>query len=118
MLHPDAFISPRFFGLDDGRRLLFPQTLIKKDIEKNTSLTIVEKESPSLWMDNMMAITGEVERVTEFEKGLPNASMERNGKVEDDIIRDDQSIARKSRYGSKRNSILSNGRYCPFSPLQ
>jgi len=95
ILHPDAFISPRFFGLDDGRRLLFPQTLVREDIAKNTSLKIEERESPSLWIDNMIAITGEIERVTEFEKGLPNASMERNGKVEDDIIRDDQSIVIK-----------------------
>jgi 7,8-dihydropterin-6-yl-methyl-4-(beta-D-ribofuranosyl)aminobenzene 5'-phosphate synthase len=94
ILHPDAFISPRFFGLDDGRKLLFPQTLIREDIEK-TGLTIVEKKSPSLLADSMIAITGQVERVTGFEKGLPNASMERDGKVEPDIIRDDQSIAIK-----------------------
>jgi 7,8-dihydropterin-6-yl-methyl-4-(beta-D-ribofuranosyl)aminobenzene 5'-phosphate synthase len=92
ILHPDAFI---FFGLDDGRRLLFPQTLIRDDIEKNTSLTIVEEKFPSLLTDNMIAITGEVERVTEFEKGLPNASMERNGKLEPDLILDDQSLALK-----------------------
>ena len=94
ILHPDAFISTRFFGLDDGRRLLFPQTLVRDDIE-NAGLKIVEKTSPSLWLDNMIAITGEVERVTEFEKGLPNASIERNGKVEPDIILDDQSIVIK-----------------------
>ena len=95
IVHPDAFVSPRFFGLDDGRKLLFPQTLIREDIEKHTSLTIVEKESPSLWLGNTIAVTGEVERITDFEKGLPNASMERNGKIEDDIIRDDQSIVIK-----------------------
>ena len=95
ILHPDAFISPRFFGLDDGRKLMFPQTLIREDIEKNTDLKIVEKKSPSLLTDNMIAVTGEVERVTEFEKGLPNASMERNGKLEPDIILDDQSLVIK-----------------------
>ena len=94
ILHPDAFVSPRFFGLDDGRRLLFPQTLVREDME-DAGITVVEKKSPSLWLDNTIAVTGEVERVTEFEKGLPNASMERNGKVEPDIIRDDQSIVIK-----------------------
>jgi 7,8-dihydropterin-6-yl-methyl-4-(beta-D-ribofuranosyl)aminobenzene 5'-phosphate synthase len=91
ILHPDAFISPRFFGLDDGRKLMFPQTLIKKDIE-NIGLKIVEKRSPSLMADSMIAVTGEVERVTGFEKGLPNASMERNGKIEQDMILDDQAL--------------------------
>ncbi|MBW2104817.1 MAG: MBL fold metallo-hydrolase [Deltaproteobacteria bacterium] len=92
ILHPDAFISPRFFGLDDGRKLIFPQTLIREDIEKNTDLKIVEEKSPSLLTDNMIAVTGEVERVTEFEKGLPNASMERNGKIEPDMILDDKGL--------------------------
>ncbi len=95
ILHPDAFISPRFFGLDDGRKLIFPQTLIREDIEKNTDLKIVEKKSPSLLTDNMIAITGEVERITGFEKGLPNASMERNGKIEPDMILDDQALVIK-----------------------
>jgi len=95
ILHPDAFISPRFFGLDDGRKLIFPQTLIREDIEKNTDLKIVEKKSPSLLADNMIAVTGEVERITGFEKGLPNASMERNGKIEPDMILDDQALVIK-----------------------
>lgn len=95
VLHPDAFISPRFFGLDDGRRLLFPQTLIREDIEKNTDLQLVVEKSSSLVTDSMILVTGEIERVTEFEKGLPNASMERNGKVEPDIIRDDQALVIK-----------------------
>jgi 7,8-dihydropterin-6-yl-methyl-4-(beta-D-ribofuranosyl)aminobenzene 5'-phosphate synthase len=95
VLHPDAFISPRFFGLDDGRRLLFPQTLIREDIEKNTNLQLVVEKSSSLVTDSMILVTGEIERVTEFEKGLPNASMERNGKVEPDIIRDDQALVIK-----------------------
>jgi len=94
ILHPYAFISPRFFGLDDGRKLMFPQTLIREGIE-NTGLKIVEKKSPSLLTDNMIGITGEVERVTGFEKGLPNALVERDGKIEPDMILDDQSIVIK-----------------------
>ena len=94
ILHPDAFISPRFFGLDDGRKLVFPQTLIREEIE-NAGLKIVEKRSPSLLVDSMIAVTGEVERVTEFEKGLPNASMKRNGKIEPDMILDDQALVTK-----------------------
>ena len=92
ILHPDAFISPRFFGLDDGRKLMFPQTLIREDME-SAGIQIAEKSSPSLLAEGMILVTGEVERVTEFEKGLPNASLERDGKIEPDPIRDDQALA-------------------------
>jgi len=90
-VHPDAFISPRFFGLDDGRKLRFPQTLIREDME-SAGIQIVEKSSPSLLAEGMILVTGEVERVTEFEKGLPNASLERDGEIEPDPIRDDQAL--------------------------
>jgi len=92
IVHPDAFIAQRFFGLDDGRKLKFPQTLIREDME-SAGIQIAEKSSPSLLADGMILVTGEVERVTEFEKGLPNASLERDGKIEPDPIRDDQALA-------------------------
>ena len=94
ILHPEAFISPRFFGLDDGRKLKFPQTLIKEDM-LSKGLEIVENRSPSLLADSMIAVTGEVERVTGFERGLPNALLERDGKIETDMILDDQALAIK-----------------------
>lgn len=92
IVHPDAFIFPRFFGLDDGRKLTFPQTLKRDDI-KNKGVNLIENKSPRLLADNMMMVTGEVERVTDFEKGLPNASLERDGKIVHDPISDDQAIA-------------------------
>ena len=91
-VHPDAFISSRFFGLDDGRKLSFPQTLIREDME-SAGIQIAEKSSPTLLAEGMILVTGEVERVTEFEKGLPNATLERDGKTEPDPIRDDQALA-------------------------
>jgi 7,8-dihydropterin-6-yl-methyl-4-(beta-D-ribofuranosyl)aminobenzene 5'-phosphate synthase len=42
IVHPDAFIFPRFFGLDDGRKLRFPQTLIREDME-SAGAQIAEK---------------------------------------------------------------------------
>ena len=94
IVHPDAFLSPRFLGLDDGSKLEFPQAIKKEDM-KSTGLEIVENSSPSLLADSMIAVTGEVERVTAFEKGLPNASVERDGKIEHDMILDDQALVIK-----------------------
>jgi 7,8-dihydropterin-6-yl-methyl-4-(beta-D-ribofuranosyl)aminobenzene 5'-phosphate synthase len=91
VVHPDAFLSPRYFGLDDGRKLLFPDTLVKEKLE-GLNAEIIESRTPTLLADGMVMVTGQVERVTDFEKGLPNAQMERNGKVEKDLILDDQSL--------------------------
>jgi 7,8-dihydropterin-6-yl-methyl-4-(beta-D-ribofuranosyl)aminobenzene 5'-phosphate synthase len=94
VVHPDAFLSPRYFALDDGRKLLFPQTLIRPELEAR-DVRIVESAKPSLIAGNMALVTGEVERTTAFEKGLPNALLERNGAIEKDRILDDQAIAVK-----------------------
>ena len=91
VLHPGAFAAPRFFGLADGRRLLFPQTLVKKDLEKR-NIDLVESKTPTSLAGERIVVTGEVERVTSFEKGLPNAVLERDGKIEKDPISDDQAL--------------------------
>ena len=91
VLHPAAFDAPRFFGLADGRRLLFPQTLVKEDLKKR-NIDLVESKTPTLLAGERIMVTGEVERTTSFEKGLPNAVLERDGKVEKDPIIDDQAL--------------------------
>jgi len=91
VFHPDALMAPRYLGLNDGSKLLFPQTLIKADLEAR-NIELLAKKTPSLLADDRIMVTGEVERVTEFEKGMPNALMERNGKLEKDPISDDQAL--------------------------
>jgi len=91
-LHPEAFRFPRYRGLDDGSRLRFPRTLIKSDLE-DRQVEILETKRPTLILDDMIMITGEVERTTGFEMGLPNALMESEGKIVEDPILDDQSLA-------------------------
>jgi len=91
VVHPGVFDAPRFFGLADGRRLLFPQTLVKEDLLKR-NIDLVESTTPTPLAGGTVLVTGEVERVTSFEKGLPNASMERDGKTVPDPIADDQAL--------------------------
>jgi len=91
VLHPGAFAAPRFFGLADGRKLLFPQTLAKEDLEKR-NIELIESKTPTLLAGERIMVTGEVERITSFEKGLPNAVLERDGKIENDPISDDQAL--------------------------
>lgn len=94
VLHPDAFVAPRYFGLEDGRKLIFPQTLSRHDM-KTKGIEVLERRNPSLVCEGTIAVTGEIERVTDFEKGLPNALIERNGTLEHDEILDDQSLVIK-----------------------
>ena len=94
VLHPDAFLSPRYFGLEDGRKLIFPQTLSRQDMESR-GIEVIERRNPSLVAEGTIAVTGEIERVTDFEKGLPNALVEANGTLEHDDILDDQSLVIK-----------------------
>jgi 7,8-dihydropterin-6-yl-methyl-4-(beta-D-ribofuranosyl)aminobenzene 5'-phosphate synthase len=90
-LHPDAFVFPRYRSLDDGGRVLFPRTLIKGEMEKRGARIIPTKE-PVLLEEGMILVTGEVERSTSFEKGLPNALVEKDGKIQEDEIPDDQAL--------------------------
>ena len=92
VVHPDAFLSPRYFALDDGRKLLFPDTLKKSELEKR-NVQVMESADPTLLAGDTALVTGEVERTTSYEKGLPNALLERNGAIEKDPILDDQAIA-------------------------
>ncbi|MFZ0450339.1 MAG: MBL fold metallo-hydrolase [Desulfatiglandaceae bacterium] len=94
VVHPDAFLSPRYLALDDGRKLLFPQTLKRPELEKR-KVEVLESTEPTLIAGNTALVTGEVERTTPFEKGLPNAFLERNGAIEKDPILDDQAIVIK-----------------------
>ena len=91
VLHPGAFAGPRFFGLADGRKLLFPQTLVREDLEKQ-NIELIESKTPTSLAGKRIMVTGEVERVTSFEKGLPNAVLEQDGKIEKDPIADDQAL--------------------------
>jgi 7,8-dihydropterin-6-yl-methyl-4-(beta-D-ribofuranosyl)aminobenzene 5'-phosphate synthase len=91
VVHPDAFHSPRYITLRDGRKLLYPRTLIKEDLVSRGA-EILESQKPLLLAEGTVLVTGEVERTTSFEQGLPNATLERGGKEEKDRIRDDQAL--------------------------
>ncbi len=92
VVHPDAFLTPRYFALDDGRKLLFPEAMKISELEKR-NVQLLESKGPILLAGDTALVTGEVERTTTYEKGLPNALLERNGTIEKDPILDDQAIA-------------------------
>jgi 7,8-dihydropterin-6-yl-methyl-4-(beta-D-ribofuranosyl)aminobenzene 5'-phosphate synthase len=94
VVHPGAFEYPRYTRTPDGSTRLFPRTLVKDELEQK-NVEIVESKAPTLIADDMIMVTGEVERTTEFEKGMPNALKEKDGELVFDPFVDDQSIVVK-----------------------
>ena len=91
LLHEYAFKN-RLVKFHDGRTINLPAP--NRSILTRSGYTIVEKNSPSLWMDDSILVSGEVPRTNDFEKGFPNHYSEvEDGKMErDPLIRDDQAI--------------------------
>jgi 7,8-dihydropterin-6-yl-methyl-4-(beta-D-ribofuranosyl)aminobenzene 5'-phosphate synthase len=91
VIHPDAFIPSRYLLLPDGKKLRFPDTLNRKDLEQRGA-EIVESRKPVPVAGGRILVTGEIERTTGFEKGLPNAYTEHDGELVKDPVNDDQSL--------------------------
>jgi len=53
---------------------------------------VIETTAPTLMMNNRVLVTGEIERTTPFEKGLPNAWLEIEGQLVKDSLKDDQAV--------------------------
>jgi len=56
--------------------------------------TVVERREPSLLVDGCVLLTGEVDRTTEFERGMPPAHQAWNGQewAHDPLVIDDQAL--------------------------
>lgn len=94
VLHEDAFRN-RLVKLQDGRAIDLPAP--DRSLLTNAGYEIIEKHSPSLWIEDSVLITGEIPRTNNFEKGFPNHYSEiEEGKMEaDPLIKDDQAIILK-----------------------
>jgi len=91
VVHPDAFHYPRFFEEKDGTKKRFPRTLIRQDLDQK-NVKLHESKTPTPILEGSILVTGEIERTTAFEKGMPEALLERDGRLEPDPIRDDQAL--------------------------
>lgn len=89
--HPHAFMEARYIDPPDGPRRAFPRTLVPEALEALGG-EVLENESPLLIAGGTVLVTGQVERTTSYEKGMPHTFMERDGSVVKDEILDDQSL--------------------------
>lgn len=89
LLHPD-FWSQRRIVLPGGIREL--PTPSRHALE-GAGFTIIEDRQPSFLFDGLMLITGQVERTTDFEPGMPGQQALRAGAWQpDELVHDDQAI--------------------------
>lgn len=88
VIHPDAYLE-RKLVLPNGSEMRLPPP--KKQDFQRESIEIIEEVGPSMLVDNMVLVSGEVSRRTEFERGFPVHYAKRNGDWKPDpLIMDDQ----------------------------
>ncbi len=90
VVHPAAFAGPRYLVPPVGERMRFPG-LQRRELEA-AGAQIVEARRPFLAPSRLWAATGQVERTTPFEKGLPIAFREEGGELIPDPLEDDQGV--------------------------
>ena len=89
--HPDIFAHPRLLKTKDGREVQFP-ACYDRDRLASAGLGLVESKGPTSLAGDTVMVTGEVERTTDFEKGMPGAYVQSEGRLQPDPIIDDQSL--------------------------
>lgn len=90
ILHPEAFLERRLNVPTTGIRDM-PQ-LEEKSLEQ-IGASLHKAREASTWCSDLILTLGEVERVTDFEKGFPWAEAKVHGKWVVDPFYDDQGIA-------------------------
>jgi 7,8-dihydropterin-6-yl-methyl-4-(beta-D-ribofuranosyl)aminobenzene 5'-phosphate synthase len=90
VIHPEAW-SHRRVRFPTGAEIRLPPPS-RSDLEAE-GLQIVEERTESLLVDGTMLVSGQIERVTEFERGFPlHEARSAEGWVPDPMIWDDQSL--------------------------
>lgn len=87
--HPDVFLTGRSF-IDNG--IYVVNDCPEKETITSHGNKIIESKSPYIPKNKLFAVTGEIPRITEFEKLEYESYVIRNGVKEFDQILDDQAI--------------------------
>jgi 7,8-dihydropterin-6-yl-methyl-4-(beta-D-ribofuranosyl)aminobenzene 5'-phosphate synthase len=89
LLHPD-FWTRRRIVVPEGA---FEMPMPSRSGVEGAGFQIIEDRQPSFLLDGMLLVTGEVDRTTEFEKGMANHEAWRDGDWQPDpLIHDDQAV--------------------------
>lgn len=88
ILHPEAYVERKIvFPNGEESRIPPPR---KSDLERE-HIQVIEEVGPSMLVDNMILVSGEVARTTSFERGFPiHYALRAQGWEPDPLIHDDQ----------------------------
>jgi 7,8-dihydropterin-6-yl-methyl-4-(beta-D-ribofuranosyl)aminobenzene 5'-phosphate synthase len=90
VLHPDAFRKRRNLSPDGRETEFIPPS--RQDLERE-GIDLVVERGPSFLLEDAALITGQIERTTDFEKGMPTQQAWIDGAWQPDPwIHDDQAI--------------------------
>jgi 7,8-dihydropterin-6-yl-methyl-4-(beta-D-ribofuranosyl)aminobenzene 5'-phosphate synthase len=90
VIHPEAWRDRKIVFPTGNEIHMTPPS--KSDLE-HEGLEVVEERGPSLLLDDTVLISGQVDRVTDFEKGFPaHYARSGDGWVPDPMIVDDQNL--------------------------
>ena len=89
VIHPDAFLQ-RALTMPTGAKIRMP--VLEETAIQKSNVQVVKTKKPHSLASGAVFSLGEVERTTDFEKGMPNALIERQGKFEPDSILDDHGL--------------------------
>lgn len=90
MIHPD-FWNRRRLVIPGRDPFEIPTT--SKSALQGVGFEVIEERQPSFLLDNALLVTGEVDRTTAFERGMPGQQAFRGGSwVSDPLVLDDQAV--------------------------
>jgi 7,8-dihydropterin-6-yl-methyl-4-(beta-D-ribofuranosyl)aminobenzene 5'-phosphate synthase len=90
VLHPDFWTRRRLTGPGD----VFEMPTASRSAIEGAGFAVIEDRRPSFLLDGMLLVTGEVDRTTDFETGMPPEHQAwRDGNwVPDPAVHDDQAV--------------------------
>jgi len=90
VVHPDVWLRRRV-AIPGQQPWELPTT--SKEKIRAAGFSVIEERGPSSLLDGAVVVTGEIERTTEFEHGLPIHEAFRNGEWQPDpLLHDDQAL--------------------------
>jgi 7,8-dihydropterin-6-yl-methyl-4-(beta-D-ribofuranosyl)aminobenzene 5'-phosphate synthase len=93
VLHPDAFLPRRINLPALGIEFSLPPPV--ENMLKEAGMEIRKTREDSILASGCVLVLGEIDRITEFEKGMPGAEAEINGQWVKDSFPDDRGVALK-----------------------
>ena len=91
VLHPGAFIKPRYHKIDETKKVTVPS--FSQELADRAGVNLIKSKTPYPLLDGDVLFLGEIPRTTPFEKGAPNMFYLEDGVEKQDPFLDDTGIA-------------------------